>query len=149
MSRLVLGSYPATRLRRSRASDWRRCLVRESVLTSNDLVLPIFLVEGSGVRKPIKSLPGVAQLSIDESIKTAKEARSLGIPAIALFPVVNPSLKDELGTEALKPDNLVCRAVKEIKSAVSDIGIICDVALDPYTTHGHDGLIVNGDVENG
>ncbi|MBD26064.1 MAG: porphobilinogen synthase [Candidatus Marinimicrobia bacterium] len=148
MSRLVLGSYPATRLRRSRASDWRRCLVRESVLTSNDLVLPIFLVEGSGVRKPIKSLPGVAQLSIDESIKTAKEARSLGIPAIALFPVVNPSLKDELGTEALKPDNLVCRAVKEIKSAVSDIGIICDVALDPYTTHGHDGLIVNGDVEN-
>lgn len=148
MSRLVFGSYPTTRLRRSRFSDWRRCLVRESALTPNDLVLPMFLAEGSGVRKPINSLPGVAQLSIDESIKVAKEARSYGIPALALFPVVDPALKDELGAEALNPDNLVCRAVKEVKSAVPDIGVICDVALDPYTTHGHDGLIIDGDVEN-
>lgn len=148
MRRQVLGSYPTTRLRRSRASDWRRCLVRESALTPNDLVLPLFLIEGSGVRKPIESLPGVARLSIDESIRVAKEARSLGIPAIALFPVVDSALKNELGTEALNPDNLVCRAIKEVKAAVPDIGIICDVALDPYTTHGHDGLIVNGDVEN-
>lgn len=148
MSGQALGSYPTTRLRRSRAADWRRRLVRESVLTPNDLVLPLFVIEGSGVREPVASLPGVARLSIDEAVKTAKEAHGLGIPALALFPVVEPALKDDVGTDALNPDNLVCRAVKAMKAAVPDIGIICDVALDPYTTHGHDGLIIDGDVAN-
>ncbi len=148
MSGHALGSYPATRLRRPRASGWSRRLVRESVLTPDDLVLPLFVIEGSGVHEPVASLPGVARLSIDEAIKTAQEAQNLGIPALALFPVVDSALKDEAGTVALNKDNLVCRAVQSIKSAVPDIGIVCDVALDPYTTHGHDGLIVGGDVAN-
>ncbi len=148
MSVQILGSYPATRLRRTRAADWRRRLVRETILTPDDLILPLFVVEGSGVREEIDSLPGVARLSIDEIVKTAKVAHDLGVPALAIFPVIDPSLKDESGTEALSADNLVCRAVKELKSSVPDIGIVCDVALDPYTTHGHDGLIVDGDVAN-
>lgn len=148
MSGQVLGSYPTTRLRRSRAANWSRRLVRQSVLTPDDLILPLFVIEGQGVRQPVASLPGVARLSVDEAVKTAKEAHELGIPAIAVFPVVDPALKDDVGTDALNTDNLVCRAVKAIKSAVPDIGLICDVALDPYTTHGHDGLIIDGDVAN-
>ena len=143
-----LGSFPTTRLRRSRASGWRRRLVRESVLTPDDLVFPLFVIEGHAVREPVASLPGVARLSVDEVVKAAKEAQKLGIPALALFPVVDSALKDAAGTDALNPDNLVCRAVHAIKSAVPDIGIACDVALDPYTTHGHDGLIIDGDVAN-
>jgi porphobilinogen synthase len=148
MSGQTYGSYPTTRLRRARAADWSRRLVRESALTPDDLILPLFVIEGNGVREPVPSLPGVARLSVDEAVKTAKEAQGLGIPALALFPVVDPSLKDEVGTDALNPDNLVCRSVQAIKSAVPDIGLVCDVALDPYTTHGHDGLIVDGDVAN-
>jgi porphobilinogen synthase len=148
MSGQTLGSYPATRLRRARAADWRRRLVRESVLTPDDLILPLFIIEGNGVRESVASLPGVARLSIDEAVKAAKEAHGLGVPAVALFPVVDPGLKDDAGTDALNPDNLVCRTVKAIKAALPDIGLICDVALDPYTTHGHDGLIIDGDVAN-
>ena len=148
MSGQTFGSYPTTRLRRTRAADWRRRLVRETVLTPNDLILPLFVIEGKSVREDVESLPGVARLSVDEAAKTAKVARDLGIPALALFPVVDPSLKDESGTEALNESNFICRAVKELKSSVPEIGIICDVALDPYTTHGHDGLIIDGDVAN-
>ncbi|MEQ9447894.1 MAG: porphobilinogen synthase [Rhodospirillaceae bacterium] len=148
MSERVLGSFPTSRLRRPRAADWRRRLVRETVLTPDDLILPLFVVEGEAVRDAVKSLPGVFRLSIDEAIKTAKEAYALGIPALALFPVIDPTLKDDNGTDAVNPENLVCRAVRAIKDSVPDIGVICDVALDPYTTHGHDGLVIDGDVAN-
>ncbi len=148
MNAKALGAYPTTRLRRTRATDWRRRLVRETVLTPDDLVFPLFVIDGTGVRQPVDSLPGIFRLSIDEAVKTAKEACALGIPALALFPVVDPKLKDDVGSDALNTDNLVCRAVKAIKSEVPDIGVICDVALDPYTTHGHDGLIIDGDIAN-
>jgi len=135
-------------MRRLRAATWRRRLVRETTLSADDLILPMFVVEGQKVRDPIPSLPGVARLSIDEAIVTAREAQSLGIPAIALFPAVEPALKDEVGKEAVNPNNLVSRAVKALKAALPDMGVICDVALDPYTTHGHDGLLIDGDVAN-
>ncbi len=142
------GSFPATRLRRARAASWRRRLVRETVLTADDLVLPLIIVEGTKVRQPVQTLPGVTRLSIDQAVETAKEACDLGIPALALFPVTEESLKDEQGREAHNPNNLMCRTVAAIKKAVPDIGTICDVALDPYTTHGHDGLFDGDDVAN-
>ena len=141
-------SFPGTRLRRSRAASWRRRLVRETVLTADDLVLPLFVIEGTGVTQQVGSLSGVSRFSIDRAIETAKEARDLGIPALALFPVVDSSLRDESGKEAFNPDNLLCRAVSAIKKAVPDIGLICDVALDPYTLHGHDGIFDGDDVIN-
>jgi porphobilinogen synthase len=142
------GAFPATRMRRLRAASWRRRLVRETVLTADDLILPLFILEGTGVRQPVASLPGVSRLSIDQAVETAREACALGIPALALFPVIDAALKDDSGREAFNPKNLICRAVAAIKAAVPDIGIICDVALDPYTIHGHDGLFVDGDVAN-
>jgi porphobilinogen synthase len=144
----VPGAYPATRMRRTRASAWRRRLVRENVLTADDLIQPLFIVEGAAVRQPVPSLPGVSRLSIDQAVETAKQAEALGIPALALFPVIDAALKDDQGKEAVNPKNLLCRAIAAIKEAVPDIGIICDVALDPYTTHGHDGLVIDGDVAN-
>jgi len=143
-----LGTFPATRMRRLRAASWRRRLVRETVLTADDLVQPLFVVEGAGVREAIATLPGNYRLSVDQAIKTAQEAYDLGIPALALFPVVDASLKDEQGREAVNPKNLLCRAVTAIKKAVPDIGLICDVALDPYTVHGHDGIFEGDDVVN-
>jgi porphobilinogen synthase len=131
-----------------RAADWRRRLFRETVLTVNDLVLPLFVIEGDNKATDIPMLPGVQRLSIDRAVTRAKEAHAASIPAIALFPATDAALKNANGTEALNSDNLVCRAIRAIKSAVPDIGIIADVALDPYTDHGHDGLIIDGDVAN-
>ena len=142
------GRFPATRMRRLRAAAWRRRLVRESVVTADDLVQPLFVVEGIGVRQPIASLADNSRLSIDLLIETAREAYDLGIPALALFPVIDAGLKDDNGREAVNPKNLLCRAVAAVKKAVPDIGIICDVALDPYTVHGHDGLFDGDDVVN-
>lgn len=116
-------------------------MLAETRLHVSDLILPLFIIEGKNKSEEIKSLPGVSRLSIDLAVKKAKEARDLGIPAIMLFPVTPQKLKDEKGTQALNKNNLICRAIKEIKKAVPDIGLICDVALDPYTSHGHDGVV--------
>ena len=134
-------SFPATRMRRNRAADWSRRLTRENSLTANDLIWPLFVTAGHGRREPIAAMPGVDRLSVDLTVKAAEEARLLGIPVVALFPATDPKLKTEDGREALNPDNLVCQSVRAIKQAVPEIGILCDVALDPYTSHGHDGLM--------
>nr|WP_209008046.1 porphobilinogen synthase [Roseibium litorale] len=129
------------RMRRNRQTDWSRRLVRENTLTVDDLIWPIFIVDGTGVRQPVPSMPGVERLSVDEAVKDAIKAESLGIPALALFPYTDPSLRDAMGSEALNPDNLICRACRAIKAAKLNIGLITDVALDPYTSHGHDGIL--------
>ncbi len=137
-----MSSYPATRLRRSRASAWSRALHRETILTPADLIWPLFVTEGSGVEEPIGSLPGVSRWSVDGIAARAKEAVALGIPCLALFPNTPAALRSEDGKEALNPDNLMCRAIRAIKDACGDdIGVLTDVALDPYTSHGQDGLI--------
>jgi porphobilinogen synthase len=143
-----LGQYPRVRMRRNRASDWVRRLVAENRLGPEDLIWPVFVQEGAGARQAIAAMPGVNRLSIEALVEAAGEAANLGIPAIALFPVVPPTLKSEGAEEAWKPDNLCNRAIRAIKKAVPDIGIICDVALDPYTSHGHDGLLVDGKILN-
>ena len=140
--------YPATRMRRNRRADWSRRLVRETTLTTDDLIWPIFLIEGTRARTPIAAMPGVERLSVDLAVKAAEEAATLGLPAIALFPNTDASLRDDQASEALNPGNLVCRAVRAIKQEVPEIGIICDVALDPYTSHGHDGLLIGGEIDN-
>ena len=140
--------FPATRLRRNRASDWSRRLVRENALTTDDLIWPIFLIDGKDTRVPVPSMPGVERLSIDHAVKAAEEARALGIPVLALFPATDPKLKTDDGREALNPENLVCRAVRAIKKAAPDIGVLCDVALDPYTSHGQDGLMEGDAIVN-
>lgn len=137
--------FPATRLRRLRQADWSRRLVSETILSPADLIWPIFVIEGEGQKEAVASMPGVERLSIDLAVKAAKEAASLGIPVIALFPNTPAEARSDDGQEALNPDNLVCRATRAIKDAVPNIGILCDVALDPYTAHGHDGLM-EGDV---
>jgi porphobilinogen synthase len=142
------GGFPHIRPRRNRVDAWTRRLVAESALTVDDLIWPIFVREGSGVREPIGSMPGVERLSIDLAVAAAEQARSLGIPALALFPVTPPERKDEDGTESANPENLMCRATRAIKQAVPDIGLVGDVALDPYTSHGHDGVIRHGYVAN-
>ncbi len=138
----------AIRPRRNRRSDWARRLTRETVLTTDDLIWPLFVVEGKGVREPVASMPGVVRYSVDEAVTAVAGAAKLGIPAIALFPYTNPSLRDERGSEAINPDNLVCQACRAVKDTVPDIGIVTDVALDPYTSHGHDGLIEDGRILN-
>ncbi|MGB3037248.1 MAG: porphobilinogen synthase, partial [Methyloceanibacter sp.] len=125
--------FPATRLRRNRRSDWSRRLVRETTLTADDLIWPIFVIEGKNERSEVASMPGVERLSIDLAVKAAEAAARLKLPAVALFPYTDPSLRDEEASEALNPNNLVCRAVRAIKASVDDIGVICDVALDPST----------------
>jgi porphobilinogen synthase len=144
----MTASFPNARPRRLRSTDWSRRLVRENTLTVDDLIWPIFVIDGQNQRQPIGSMPGVERLSIDLAVKAAEEAASLGIPVIALFPNTEPSLRTPDGAEALNGGNLVCRAVKAIKRAVPEIGILCDVALDPYTSHGHDGLVENGAIVN-
>ena len=135
-------SYPATRLRRSRASSWSRALHRETVLTSADLIWPLFVTEGRGVEEPVASLPGVSRWSVDGIAARAKEAVELGIPCIALFPNTPAENRSEDGAEAFNPDNLMCRAIRAVKDACGeDIGVLTDVALDPYTSHGQDGLL--------
>jgi porphobilinogen synthase len=136
------------RPRRNRQSEWIRRMVREHVLTVDDLIWPLFLVDGERMRIPVSSMPGVERVSIDEAVRDAERAAKLRIPCIALFPYTDPNLRDDPGTEALNPDNLVCRAIRAIKKEVPDIGLLCDVALDPYTSHGHDGLLHNGEILN-
>ncbi len=142
------GQYPSTRLRRLRQSDWSRRLVREHQLSVNDLIWPVFVQEGQGVRTSIGSMPGVERLSVDLFAAAVAEAAELGIPAVAIFPVTDPARKSEDGHEALNPDNLMCRAVRAVRETKVEIGVICDVALDPYTTHGQDGLVRDGQVIN-
>jgi porphobilinogen synthase len=128
-------------LRRNRKADWTRRLVRENSLTTDDLIWPVFLCEGENAREPVASMPGVARLSIDRAVRAAAEAAELGIPALALFPFTVPSLRNEQAGDALNPENLVCRACRAIKREVPNLGLVTDVALDPYTSHGHDGLL--------
>ena len=128
-------------MRRNRKSEWTRRMVRENVLTADDLIWPLFVVEGTKTRVPVASMPGVDRLSADEAVREAERAAKLDIPCIALFPYTDPKLRDETGSEALNSENLVCTAVRAIKKEFPDIGILCDVALDPYTSHGHDGLM--------
>lgn len=142
------GQFPSTRLRRVRRWDWSRRLVRENQLTVDDLIWPVFVQEGTNQRTPIASMPGVERLSIDLLVDAVAEAADLRIPAVAVFPATDPTKKTPDGDEALNPDNLVCRAVRAIKEAKIDLGVICDVALDPYTTHGQDGLVRNDYVVN-
>jgi porphobilinogen synthase len=134
-------SYPALRLRRTRASAWSRALHAETVLTPADLIWPLFVAEGQGVEQPIATMPGVSRWSVDRIVERAREARDLGIPCLALFPNTPEPLRTDDGGEALNPDNLMCRAIRAIKDAVPEVGVLTDVALDPYTAHGHDGLI--------
>jgi porphobilinogen synthase len=138
----------AVRPRRNRKAEWARRLVREHVLTTNDLIWPLFLVDGTRGRAPIASMPGVERLSVDEAVRDAERAAKLSIPCLALFPYTDPALRDDDGSEALNPDNLVCRTIRAIKREVPEIGVLCDVALDPYTGHGHDGLLREGVILN-
>lgn len=140
--------YPQTRMRRNRRTDWVRRLVSENHLTVNDLIWPVFVVPGTEQRIPVRSMPGVSRLSIDLLLEEVQEVAALGIPAVALFPVTPQELKSELAEEALNPRNLVCEAVRAIKKQVPDLGLICDVALDPYTSHGQDGLVRDGEILN-
>src|SRR5204863_253453 len=139
--RIMHASFPALRLRRTRVAEWSRRLHRETVLTPANLIWPLFIAEGEGVEEPIASLPGVSRWSVDGIVARAKEARDLGIPCVALFPNTPSALRTADGREALNPDNLMCRAIRAIKQAVPEVGILTDVALDPYTAHGHDGLV--------
>ncbi len=133
-------SFPATRMRRTRVAAWSRALVAETVPTPADLIWPLFVTGGEGVEEPIASLPGVSRFSVDRLGALACEARDLGIPCVALFPNTPRELRTEDGSEALNRDNLICRAVKAVKDAAPEVGVLTDVALDPYTAHGHDGL---------
>ena len=133
-------SFPAMRMRRSRSSAWSRAMVAETVLTPSDLIWPIFIADGEGREEPIASLPGVSRWSLDLIPDRAREARALGIPCIALFPNTPPGLRTEDACEALNPDNLICRAIRAAKDAAPEVGVLTDVALDPYTSHGHDGI---------
>jgi porphobilinogen synthase len=136
------------RPRRLRRAEWTRRLVRENVVTTNDLIWPIFIIEGQARREPVGSMPGVERLSVDEAVRAAVQARDLGIPALALFPNTDPALRNETGSEALNENNLVCRAVRAIRAEVPEIGVMTDVALDPYTSHGQDGLMVGDEIVN-
>lgn len=136
-----MSHFPAVRLRRTRAAPWSRRLHAETVLTPADLIWPLFVTDGHGVEEPVSSLPGVSRWSLDGIVARAREARDLGIPCLALFPNTPPHLRSERGEEAYNPDNLMCRAIRAIKDAVPEIGVLTDVALDPYTSHGHDGLV--------
>ena len=140
--------YPALRMRRLRQREWTRRLVAETALSPADFIWPLFLIDGDNRREAVASMPGVERLTVDQAVGAAEEAANLEIPAIALFPHTDAALKTEDGREALNPANLVCRAVRAIKSAVPQIGVLCDVALDPYTTHGHDGVLRDGIVAN-
>ena len=137
----IAAPFPKTLLRRNRRDAWSRRLVAEARLEVADLIWPVFVLDGRNRREPVASMPGVERLSVDRLLPLLEEAAVLGIPAIALFPVTPPELKNPDGSEALDPGNLMCRAVRAIKTALPDLGVICDVALDPYTTHGQDGLI--------
>ena len=148
MTQTAQPEFPGTRMRRNRRNDWLRRLTRESQVTPDDLIWPLFVQEGKGAREAVPSMPGVERLSVDLLVKAVGEAKALGIPAVAVFPVTPASLKTPSGKEATNPENLVCRAVRAIKDAHDDIGVICDVALDPYTSHGQDGIVRDGEILN-
>jgi porphobilinogen synthase len=141
-------SFPAIRMRRLRRHAWSRALVAESTLSPADFIWPLFVIDGEKKRVAIESMPGVERLSVDLAVAAAEEAASLGIPVIALFPYTDPALKTADGREATNANNLICRTVRAIKNAVPEIGVLCDVALDPYTSHGHDGLLIGDYVAN-
>src|ERR1700719_4680041 len=138
----------AVRPRRNRKAEWARRLVRENVLTPDDLIWPLFIVDGNDKRSGVASMPGVDRLSVDQAVRDAERAAKLNIPCIALFPYTEPSLRDEHGSEAVNPNNLVCQSVRAIKKEFPGLGVLCDVALDPFTSHGHDGLIEDGRILN-
>src|SRR6187399_2901797 len=138
----------AIRPRRNRKAEWARRLVRENVLTTDDLIWPLFVVDGKNQRTAVASMPGVDRITVDQAVRDAERAAKLNIPCIALFPYTDPSLRDEQGSEALNPDNLVCQSVRAIKKEFPGLGVLCDVALDPFTSHGHDGLIEDGRILN-
>jgi len=142
------GAFPRTRMRRNRRHEWSRRLMAENHLSVSDLIWPVFVIEGDGVTEAVPSMPGVTRYSIDKLVDACGEAHALGIPAVALFPRIDSDLKDPDGTEATNPDNLVCRAVRAIKAAHPHLGVICDVALDPFSTTGHDGVVRDGYVVN-
>ncbi|WP_244592812.1 MULTISPECIES: porphobilinogen synthase [Azospirillum] len=141
-------AFPRTRLRRNRADAWTRRLVAENTLTADDLIWPVFVIEGENRREPVASMPGVERMTIDLLCEAVVEAGALGIPCIALFPVVGSEGKSEDAAEAYNPENLMNRAIRAVKAAAPDVGILGDVALDPYTTHGHDGLLRDGYIQN-
>ena len=147
-SPIVASAFPGTRLRRNRKANWSRRLVSENQLSPADLIWPLFITEGKGQRNAVASMPGVDRISIDLAVEAAHEAVKLGIPALALFPYTDVKLRTEDAAEAFNPDNLVCRATRAVKQTGLDIGIILDVALDPYTSHGHDGLLIGDDIVN-
>jgi porphobilinogen synthase len=140
--------FPALRMRRLRRYDWTRRLVAESTLSPSDFIWPLFIIDGQNKRDPVPSMPNVSRLSVDLAVGAAEEAAKLGIPVVALFPYTDPSLRTEDGREATNASNLICRAIRAIKKSVPDVGVLCDVALDPYTSHGHDGLLINEYVAN-
>ena len=140
--------YPLNRMRRNRQSDWSRRLVCENNVSTSDLILPVFVMEGSNKIEPINSLPGVNRYTIDRIIEVAKECEDNGLPLIAIFPVIDSNLKTDHAEESYRADNLICRTVSEIKNKVSNIGVMTDVALDPYTSHGHDGILKNNLIAN-
>ena len=142
------GRFPSTRMRRNRRTAWSRRLVAENRLSVDDLIWPIFVQDGTGKRTPVPSMPGVERLSVDLLAAAVSEAAELGIPAVAIFPATDPAKKTPDGDEALNAANLVCQSVRAIKKACPEVGVLCDVALDPYTSHGHDGLLRDGYVVN-
>ncbi|NBO18244.1 MAG: porphobilinogen synthase [Proteobacteria bacterium] len=144
----VPGQFPQVRLRRPRMQGWSRAMVAEHALAPSDLILPLFVQEGRDEVTPIAAMPGVSRLTIDRLVEKARQAHAAGIPAVALFPKIDESLKSPLGDEALFEDNLVCRAIRALKDAVPELGVIADVALDPYTSHGHDGIVEDGQIKN-
>ena len=144
----IVGSYPKTRLRRLRKSKWLRNLISETSISTNDLILPIFIREGKNKIESIKSMPGIKRYSLDKLSSILSQVRKYKIPMVALFPYTPNLKKDKHGTEALNPNNLVCRGIKLVKKKFPEIGVMCDVALDPYTSHGHDGVIINNQIDN-
>ena len=146
---IITGKYPKLRMRRSRKTDWMRRLVRENSLSSNDFILPIFVTEGINKKIPVKTMPEVFRYSVDKLGQIVDRALKLKIPMVAIFPQTNSGLKDSYGSEALNENNLVCKAIRKIKDKYrNEIGIMTDVALDPYTSHGHDGILQNGKILN-
>ena len=143
-----LGAWPRVRARRNRRAAWTRALVAEHRLGPQDFIWPLFVTDGEGVAEPVPSMPGVSRWSCDLLVERAREAAAAGIPAVALFPHVAPGLKTPDGEHALDPDNIVCRAIRAVKAALPELGVVCDVALDPFTSHGQDGIVRNGRILN-
>ena len=144
----IIGSYPKTRLRRLRKSKWMRDLISENNISHNDLILPIFIKEGKNKIDTIKSMPGVKRYTLDKLPKILKEVKKYKIPMIALFPYISNTRKDNSGSESLNPNNLICKCLRMIKKNYPEIGVMCDVALDPYTSHGHDGILIKNKIDN-